>query len=89
MNARSVRRIRDGIGLTQSQLGELLGVHPLTVSKWERGLLSPNKHQEQLLQSFRAAAHQDEGLGETIGQALVTVGVAAALFALLKAAFDE
>ena len=88
LSNRVIRRIRDGLGLTQGQLAELLGVHPLTVSKWERGLLEPGPHHEALLRSFRKAGGQED-LGETIGELLVTAGVAVALFALLKAVFDE
>jgi transcriptional regulator with XRE-family HTH domain len=85
LSADRVRRIRTGLGLTQGQLAKLVGVHPLTVSKWERGLLSPNAHQDALLRSFQKAEGQAE-LGETIGKLLVTAGVAAALYILLKAA---
>jgi DNA-binding transcriptional regulator YiaG len=34
---------RSAIGLTQTELARRLGVHPLTVSRWERGFsLIPN-----------------------------------------------
>jgi DNA-binding transcriptional regulator YiaG len=29
---------RDALGLTQTAMAQRLGVHPMTVSKWERGL---------------------------------------------------
>jgi transcriptional regulator with XRE-family HTH domain len=35
-NIRKARRRKD---LTQEQVADLLGVHPVTVSKWERGVL--------------------------------------------------
>ncbi len=88
LSRHQIRRIRNRLGLSQRQLADLLGVHPLTVSKWERGLLSPNAHQEDLLRSF-GEAEGTENIGETVGKLLLTVGVAAALLALLKAAFDE
>ena len=34
---RQVRRVRKALGLTQSQFAELLGVHLVTVKKWETG----------------------------------------------------
>ena len=42
-------RLRTRLGLTQVQLAELTGVHPITVSKWERGVLMPGPHQQQIL----------------------------------------
>jgi len=51
MNVASQRR---RAGLTQAALAGLLGVHPITVSKWERGLLSPNGHQRELLAALAA-----------------------------------
>ncbi len=32
-----LRRIRDELGLTQGQLADELGVHRVTVAKWEAG----------------------------------------------------
>jgi transcriptional regulator with XRE-family HTH domain len=37
-----LRVARRGAGLTQKQLAELLGVEPITVSRWERGVTSPS-----------------------------------------------
>ncbi len=31
-----VRRLREALGLTQAELAEELGVHPITISRWER-----------------------------------------------------
>jgi transcriptional regulator with XRE-family HTH domain len=80
--------VRDRLGLSQPQLAQLLGVHPLTVSKWERGILAPSQHQETLLQSFRKAAKNPD-IGEQVASALVAVGVAFALLLLLQAAFGK
>lgn len=81
--------IRTGLGFTQVQLAQLLGVHPLTVSKWERGELSPSPHQQALLDSFRKAKQSKSDIGETVASILVTAGVIVALYALLKAALEE
>ena len=35
MRGSEVRRIREGLGLTQAKFAKLVGVHPITVSKWE------------------------------------------------------
>ncbi len=44
-----VRSTRKRLGLTQGQLAMVLGVHQVTVSKWEHGLLEPNAWQLQFL----------------------------------------
>lgn len=33
--------IREKVNLSQTELAAFLGVHPITLSKWERGLLTP------------------------------------------------
>lgn len=37
MTAERIREIRLQFALSQSQFAEILGVHPLTVSRWETG----------------------------------------------------
>jgi transcriptional regulator with XRE-family HTH domain len=44
--------IRKRLGLTQAQLADLLGVHWVTVSRWEGGHVSPNPWCLGLLQVF-------------------------------------
>lgn len=39
---RRIAAARNLRGLTQARLAEVIGVHPMVVSKWERGLVSPN-----------------------------------------------
>ena len=48
--------LRARLGLTQSRLASLTGVHAMTVSKWERGVLAPNRHQSSILKALEAAA---------------------------------
>lgn len=50
--------LRERLGLTQAQLAGLVGVHAMTVSKWERGRLKPSAHQRRLLATFAAAAER-------------------------------
>lgn len=89
MTGAEVSQTRTKLGLTQVQLASLLGVHPLTVSKWERGVSGPSPHQEALLNSFQKATKSQVDIGETVATLLVTAGVALALFALLGAAFGK
>lgn len=35
MDGKELRSLRKGLGLTQHQFGNLIGVHPRTVRKWE------------------------------------------------------
>ncbi len=55
----NIGRIRRHAGLTQVRLARLLGVHPITVSKWERGLLAPNAHQSALLRALDSGTSAD------------------------------
>lgn len=38
MSGADIKRIRDGLGLTQAALAAKLGVHTLTVARWEQGV---------------------------------------------------
>lgn len=53
---RALKTLRARLGLTQKELGELLGVHVMTVSKWERGVSAPSDHQKQILRALTTAA---------------------------------
>jgi len=88
MTGDEVRRIRTSLGLTQEQLASLVGVHGLTVSKWERGLLQANPYQSALISSFEAAASRRPGIGTTVAGLLVGAGIGLALYEILRAAFD-
>lgn len=59
----STRKLRQRLALSQAQLAELLGVHVMTVSKWERGLARPNPHQKGLIAALSGAA--EKGLSAT------------------------
>lgn len=77
------------LGMSQVQFSQLFGVHPLTVSRWERGLLAPTPHQTALLQSFAKAQDAQADIGKQVTDLLVTAGIAVALYALLRAALGE
>jgi putative transcriptional regulator len=86
VTASQIAELRQKLGLSQVQLAQLLGVHPLTVSKWERGLLAPTPHQAALLESFGEARKSNRDIGNEVATLLLTAGVVVALFALLEAA---
>jgi len=58
--------IRTNLGLTQAQLAGVTGVHPMTVSKWERGVLRPTRHQRALLVALEAVARGRPARGESL-----------------------
>lgn len=55
MEPGALRRLRDGLGYTQARLAALLGVHPLTISRWECGTLSPTPVGLRLLHAIESA----------------------------------
>lgn len=85
LDKKSIAELRTSIGLNQIEFGNLFGVHPMTVSKWERGVLEPNNYQVALMREFQKAA-KDKKIRETIGAVLIGAGIAAALYLLLKQA---
>ena len=54
--------IREALGLKQADLALLLGVHPVTVCRWETGHLVPSQYQQALLLHFRKAARHKEAM---------------------------
>src|SRR6266516_4269473 len=61
-DVKSVRDLRGQLGLTQIALAGRLGVHPMTVSKWERGVSKPSEHAR--IRMFRLYG-QNQGAGTT------------------------
>lgn len=84
MQAPDIQRIREKLRLTQAQFGQLLGVHSMTVSKWERGVAYPTPYQQALIQEFDVAAQTKTVQKADISGLLVGVGIAAVLYLLLK-----
>jgi len=89
VTGQQIRTLRERLGFTQVQLAQLLGVHPLTVSRWERDELAPSPHQAALLASFQKARTNQSDVGETVTGLLLTAGVIMALYVLLQAALKE
>lgn len=53
-----LKKLRGTLGLSQADLAAILGTHAMTVSKWERGKLSPGEHHRRLLGAFAQAAER-------------------------------
>ncbi len=80
-----VRKIRTNLGLAQPEFGQLFGVHPMTVSRWERGELVPSPYQQALMAEFGKAATKSK-VEEELKSLLFAAGVVAAIYFLLNLA---
>ena len=77
------RRVRQKLGFTQAQLADILGVHVITVTRWESGRLIPDWIRSLLLNRFEKVKRQHAQ------RALILrheIGTAKALFYLLNVA---
>jgi putative transcriptional regulator len=83
------RRTREAIGLTQVELAAILGVHAITISKWERGKLAPNPYPLALLEAFATSKNFYHEVGADARALLASDGPIAALHCLLRPGFEE
>ena len=84
MDSKSIAVLRRDLGLSQAEFGQLFGAHAMTVSKWERAVLSPTAYQQALMEQFRRTADQKQAQAqEQVKRLLVGAGVVAALVWLL------
>jgi transcriptional regulator with XRE-family HTH domain len=83
MNVCDVRKLRGRLGLNQVEFSQIAGVHPITVSKWERKEAVPTAYQTALFEQFREAARNRE-VRRTLKHVLVAMGVVLALALLLR-----
>lgn len=89
MTPEAIKELRQALKLTQGQLASLLGVHSLTVWKWEKGRLKPDPFQVALLQVFEKALAHTPDIGLGIPALLAAEGVPATLYILLHEAFNN
>jgi len=54
-----IAALRLRLGYTQRRLSALLGVHPLTVSRWERGTLTPTPDAVRMIAAITEALALD------------------------------
>lgn len=83
MSVNEVKDTRQKLGLSQTEFAQIAGVHPITVSKWERGAAAPTPYQNALFSQFREAA-KDKTIRSTIRDVLITAGVVVVLAILLR-----
>ncbi len=84
MTGLEIRSIRQLLGLNQAQFAQLMGVHAITVSKWESGITSPTDYQVAFLSQYRIAA-KDKQVRDDLKNVLIVAGVIAAVILLLNA----
>lgn len=91
MDGSAIKALRARLNLTQAQLAQLLGVHPITVSRWENNdpQHRPTAYQIGMMQSFETAADKDNEIPKILVGILITAGVIAAVALLLTAAFKS
>ena len=86
MTGKQILDLRAALGLSQVQFAQLFGVHFMTVSKWERGVIVPSPYQLALMGQFaQTAVAKQEEAKEQVKGLLVSAGVVAALVFLLTA----
>lgn len=81
--------LRGRAGWTQGQLAQLVGVHAITVSKWERSRLVPTLWQSALMEAFAFALDLDPEVGRRAVAALPSKGSPAAVYEILRVRFAE
>ncbi len=79
----TIRSVRNSLGLTQSEFGQLLGAHSMTVSRWELGQLAPSAYQQALMEAFQTAS-RNRRFNKPIKTLLVGAGIVAVLAFLLS-----
>jgi DNA-binding transcriptional regulator YiaG len=80
---KDIIKLRNALGLSQAEFAQLFGVHPMTVSKWERGVLKPTSYQGVLMNDFEKAS-REKIVKDTLKNVLIGAGVVAGLYLLLK-----
>jgi transcriptional regulator with XRE-family HTH domain len=85
MKPQEIAALRRDLGLSQVQFAQLFGVHFMTVSKWEHGIIVPSPYQFALMVKFSETAKvKQEEAQEKVKNLLVGAGVVAALVFLLS-----
>ena len=65
MTGTEVQRLRRRLGVTQAQLAARVGVHKLTVSRWERGQVRVTEPMSRLLKLLAATVPRTTKKKET------------------------
>lgn len=86
MDREALRELRKRLRLSQTEFGQLVGAHCMTVSKWERGVLEPSTYQMALIERFAVAVRARDGVaGATVKRLLASDGAPEAIAWLIQA----
>lgn len=88
MDPSEIRQIRERLGITQHELGHMLGVAPNTVSRWENGDHPPDRLRDQMLRQLREEVRQRENANEW-GRFLASLALGAGIGAVLGTLFKD
>jgi len=83
LKGEDIRSVRKRLGLTQVPFASILGVHPITVSQWERDQAEPNAWCSGLLDVLTTIDNPKE-VGKRAASLLHSAGRARALYELLR-----
>lgn len=75
--------------LTQTEFAILLNVHPITISKWERGITKPTVYQAELIKIIRTVISYGGIYISDIKGWLHEVGPIKALYFILQAYYEN
>lgn len=90
MNPDRIARIRERAGWTLQQMGDTLGVTRQAVSAWERGVATPNRYQQVMLQRIEKQLDQrDKKQREQFLQAITGLAAGAGIAALISFLFSN
>lgn len=84
----TIQKLRKKLRITQVQMGQLLGCHHMTVSKWERGVLKPSIWQGTMLVAFARAVDVDPDVGSTWIGLIEESGIDYVLYRILRTAYE-
>ena len=82
-----VANMRRRLGLTQADLGKMLGRHQLTISKWERGELIPKGWDVEMLEVLEVVSALHDDLPVILSDHLRIMGAPSALHLVLSRRF--
>lgn len=83
-----VATTRHALGLTQTELAAVLGLHYVTVCRWERGHMTPKPWVLAIFERFRAAA-QVANVGGRMSRVLAIRGPLAAMYLGLAVSYGR
>ncbi len=89
MTGKDIRRIRKKLAMNQTQFAQLLGVHQITVSNWERDVSEPTPYQVSMIADFGKAAKKNDQIGKVALGTMIGAGIGFAVYKLLEATYGK